>query len=61
MKKWYMSKIVWAGISATVVGLIDVVSDFLVGEVYDPQAIFMALVGLFTLISRVWFTTKALE
>jgi len=61
MKKWYMSKIVWAGISATLVGLIDIVSDFLANGVYDYQSIFLALVGLFTLVSRIWFTDKVIE
>ena len=61
MKKWYTSKIVWAGISAIIVGVIDIVSDFLVEGVYDYQSIFTALVGLFVVVSRIWFTDKALE
>jgi len=61
MKKWYLSKIVWAGILTVLIGAIPLVTEFLEAGVYSPAAIGTVVTGVLVVIFRVWFTTEGIE
>jgi len=60
--KWYQSKIVWAGIVVTILGILPIVNIFV--KVIAPtasiviDAVGALIAGILTVIWRIWFTTQ---
>jgi hypothetical protein len=52
-----MSKIVWLGIIQTLIGALLEISDYLsTGKPFDALGIILIVIGILTVILRVWFT-----
>jgi hypothetical protein len=61
VKKWYESKIVWAGILQALVGILSLVAAFFDAGNYTPQAITLLVMGALTVALRIWFTDTGIE
>jgi len=62
MKPWYQSKIVWLGVITTLMGVLPLVAGFIdTQSVNDPAAWITLVIGILTVVSRVWFTDTQIE
>lgn len=59
-KKWWQSKVVWEGAGATLAGVAGVLIDAFETGV-SIAAVITAIIGVATIISRIWFTTKTIS
>lgn len=63
--KWYTSKIVWAGVVVTVLGILPIINLFV--KVIDPTASIIIdatcamIAGVLTVIWRIWFTNTTIS
>ena len=62
MKSWLSSKVVWLGIITTLLGVIPLITDLANQALVTPTpaalvtAVGTTLIGILTVIVRVWFT-----
>ncbi len=58
MKRWYTSKLVWLGIIQFVMGVAMQVAEFIETADFSPTAIAAIVLGVLTVVLRVWFTSE---
>jgi hypothetical protein len=54
--KWYQSKIVWLGVVTTLIGALQLLVPVLQANSFAPADITTLVIGVLTIISRIWFT-----
>ncbi|MCP4537844.1 MAG: hypothetical protein GY832_11935 [Chloroflexi bacterium] len=59
-KKWYTSKMVWLGIIEFVMGVLGLLAPFFDAGNFTAGAIVSLLMGVLTIVLRVWFTDTKL-
>lgn len=59
-KKWYESKLLWIGVLTSAVGILEVLTVWLEAAQFQPQDFTMLIVGVLTVVMRVWFTDTKL-
>lgn len=60
-KPWYKSKIVWLGIITTLLGVVPVVTQLANAYGVNAAEVGTAIIGILTVIIRVWFTDAAIS
>lgn len=61
MKKFYESKLFWLGVIQTLIGVLNLVADFLSkGDFTSPEVVLL-FSGALTIVLRIWFTTQEIQ
>lgn len=55
-KAWYKSKVVWLGVITTLLGAVPVLVDLANAYNIPVAAVGTAVIGVLTVVVRVWFT-----
>lgn len=60
-KPWYASKLTWLGIITSAIGILQVVGEWISANSFQPEDFTILVVGILTVILRVWFTDTPIE
>jgi hypothetical protein len=55
-KKWYTSKLVWAGVLITIQGVIPILIELSNKQVISWADVLVTISGISVVIGRIWFT-----
>jgi Na+-translocating ferredoxin:NAD+ oxidoreductase RnfG subunit len=53
---WYKSKVVWAGVVQTLIGILGILAELLAKATITPDAVVLAVSGALVVIFRIWFS-----
>lgn len=59
-KPWYLSKLTWLGVITTLIGVLELIAQWLQAGAFQAQDFVLLAVGILTVILRVWFTDTKL-
>jgi hypothetical protein len=61
MKAWYTSKVFWVGIIATLLGVLQLFSEWYEKGDFSVPGIIGLIIGILVIVLRVWFTDTAID